>query len=181
MPELPDVRRGRFEKDFGLSEYDAGVLTADKEISDWFDTASKTCKNPKLLANWITSELMRELKEMEGGLSALKFAPEDLAQMVNLIENNTISGKIGKTVFAEMLSTGKNPDSIIKEKGLVQITDLGAIEAIVRKVIEANQSQWQEFKGGKAQLRGFFVGQIMKNSGGKANPGMVNKLLDEMS
>ncbi|MCL2282674.1 MAG: Asp-tRNA(Asn)/Glu-tRNA(Gln) amidotransferase subunit GatB [Fibromonadales bacterium] len=180
MPELPDARRLRFESDFGLSQYDAQVLTSDKEVSDWFDTASKTCKNPKILANWVTSELMRELKETEGGICALKFKPEDLAQMVNLIENSTISGKIGKTVFAEMLSTGKDPDTIIKEKGLVQITDTSAIEAIVRNVIEANQSQWQEFKGGKAQLRGFFVGQIMKNSGGKANPGMVNRLLDEI-
>ena len=181
LPELPDARRSRFENDFGLNAYDAQVLTADKKISDWFDLASKNCKNPKLLANWVTSELMRELKEMENGISALKFKPEDLSQMVNFIENNTISGKIGKTVFAEMLATGKDPDTIIKEKGLVQITDTAEIEAIVRKAIEANQSQWQEFKSGKAQLRGFFVGQIMKNSGGKANPGMVNKMLDEMA
>ena len=181
MPELPDVRRARFEKDFELSEYDSQMLTADKSISDWFDSATQSCKNPKLLANWVGSELMRELKEMESGISSLKFTPKDLAQMVNLIDNNTISGKIGKTVFAEMLSTGKDPDTIIKEKGLVQITDTAAIEAIVRKVIEANQNQWQEFKGGKAQLRGFFVGQIMKNSGGKANPGVVNKLLDEIN
>jgi len=181
MPELPDTRRNRFMQSFGLSEYDAQVLTADKDVSDWFDLASKTCKNPKILANWVSSELMRELKDIEGGISALKFKPQDLAQMVNLIENNTISGKIGKTVFAEMLATGKDPDTIVKEKGLVQITDTGAIEAIIRKVIEANQGQWQEFKGGKAQLRGFFVGQIMKNSGGKANPGVVNRLLDEMA
>ncbi|MDR2581709.1 MAG: Asp-tRNA(Asn)/Glu-tRNA(Gln) amidotransferase subunit GatB [Fibromonadaceae bacterium] len=180
LPELPDLRRSRFESDFGLNAYDAQVLTADKEISDWFDLASKTCKNPKLLANWVTSELMRELKEMEGGISTLKFKAEDLAEMVNLIENNTISGKIGKTVFAEMLATGKDPNTIIKEKGLVQITDTAAIEAIVRKAIEENPGQWQEFKSGKAQLRGFFVGQIMKNSGGKANPSIVNRMLDEL-
>ncbi|GHV14824.1 aspartyl/glutamyl-tRNA(Asn/Gln) amidotransferase subunit B [Fibrobacterales bacterium] len=180
LPELPDARRARFETAFGLSEYDAQVLTSEKEISDYFDTAAANSKNPKLLANWVTSELMREVKEREGGLGAIKITPQDLASMVNLITDNTISGKIGKTVFAEMLETGKSPEIIVKEKGLVQITDTGEIEKIVREIISANSAQWAEFKSGKQALRGFFVGQIMKKSAGKANPPLVNKLLDEI-
>lgn len=181
LPELPEARRERFVSTYEITAYDANVLTFEKPVSDWFDTAAQQCKNPKLLANWVISELLRDVKDLEGGLSAVKIQPAQLAAMVNLIENNTISGKIGKTVFAEMFATGKDPEVIIKEKGLVQITDTSAIEAIVREVVEANAGQFAEFKAGKVALKGFFVGQIMKKSGGKANPGSVNQILDKLA
>ncbi len=181
LPELPDARRERFVSSYGITSYDADVLTIDKPVSDWYDAAASQCKNPKLLANWVISELLREVKDLEGGLSEVKIQPAQLAAMVNLIEDNTISGKIGKTVFAEMFATGKDPQAIIQEKGLVQITDTGAIEGIVREVVAANAAQFAEFKGGKVALKGFFVGQIMKKSGGKANPGMVNQILDKLA
>lgn len=181
LPELPEARRARFITSYEITAYDAQVLTFEKPVSDWFDAAAQQCKNPKLLANWVISELLREVKDLEGGLAAVKIQPAQLAAMVNLIENNTISGKIGKTVFAEMFATGKDPETIIKEKGLVQITDTAAIEAIVREVVGANAGQFAEFKGGKVALKGFFVGQIMKKSGGKANPGLVNQILDQLA
>lgn len=181
LPELPDARRERFVSSYGITSYDADVLTIDKPVSDWYDAAASQCKNPKLLANWVISELLREVKDLEGGLSKVKILPAQLAAMVNLIEDNTISGKIGKTVFAEMFATGKDPQAIIQEKGLVQITDTGAIEGIVSEVVAANAAQFAEFKGGKVALKGFFVGQIMKKSGGKANPGMVNQILDKLA
>jgi len=181
LPELPEARRERFVSSYEITAYDANVLTFEKPVSDWFDSAAQQCKNPKLLANWVISELLRDVKDLEGGLSAVKIQPAQLAAMVNLIENNTISGKIGKTVFAEMFATGKDPEVIIKEKGLVQITDTSAIEAIVREVVEANAGQFAEFKAGKVALKGFFVGQIMKKSGGKANPGSVNQILDKLA
>ena len=181
LPELPDARRKRFIDSFDITAYDAHVLTIEKEVSEWFDEAATKCKNPKILANWIISELLREVKDLDGGLSSVKMTPIDLANLVNLIEDKTISGKIAKTVFAEMLETGKPPDTIIQEKGLVQISDPVAIEAMVREVIAANQVQFEEFKSGKASIKGFFVGQIMRASGGKANPGIVNQILDKIA
>ncbi len=181
LPELPDARRERFVESYGITPYDAQVLTLDREVSVWFDTAAKSCKNPKMLANWVISELLREVKELEGGLSQVKIQPEQLAALVNLIDDNTISGKIGKQVFAEMFADGKDPKKIVEEKGLIQITDTSAIEAIVREVIAANAAQFEEFKSGKTALKGFFVGQVMKKSGGKANPPLVNQLLDRFA
>ncbi|MDR1759430.1 MAG: Asp-tRNA(Asn)/Glu-tRNA(Gln) amidotransferase subunit GatB [Fibrobacter sp.] len=181
LPELPDARRERFVESYGITPYDAQVLTLDREVSVWFDTAAKNCRNPKMLANWVISELLREVKELEGGLSQVKIRPEQLADLVNLIDDNTISGKIGKQVFAEMFATGKDPKKIVEEKGLIQITDTSAIEAIVRDVIAANAAQFEEFKSGKSALKGFFVGQVMKKSGGKANPPLVNQLLDRFA
>lgn len=181
MPELPDARRKRFLENYGITAYDAHVLTIEKEVSDWYDIAAGACSNPKSLANWVTSELLRDVKDLEGGMSSCKIQPHQLSKMVNLIEDNTISGKIGKTVFREMFETGKDPEVIIKEKGLVQITDTGAIEAIVREIVTANPGQFAEFKSGKAAIKGFFVGQVMKKSGGKANPGIVNTILDKLA
>jgi aspartyl-tRNA(Asn)/glutamyl-tRNA(Gln) amidotransferase subunit B len=181
LPELPDARRTRFVADYSITEYDAQVLTLDRAVSVWFDSAAKQCKNPKMLANWVISELLREVKDQEGGFAAILIKPEQLANLVNLISDSTINGKIAKQVFAEMFATGKAPEVIIKEKGLVQITDTGAIEAIVRAVVSANAAQFSEFKAGKVALKGFFVGQVMKNSGGKANPGIVNSLLDKIA
>ncbi|MCK9181859.1 MAG: Asp-tRNA(Asn)/Glu-tRNA(Gln) amidotransferase subunit GatB [Fibrobacteraceae bacterium] len=181
LPELPDARRARFIKDYGVTEYDAQVLSDEHNVSEWFDQAAKTCKNPKMLANWVISELLRGVKELEGGFDAIKVQPEHLSRLVNIIEDGTINGKIAKQVFADMFATGKDPDAIVKEKGLVQITDSGAIEKVVRDVVAKNAGQFAEFKGGKVALKGFFVGQVMKNSGGKANPKMVNDILDRLA
>lgn len=181
LPELPDARYERFLNDFKLTEYDAQVLTDDIKVSNWFDAAAKTCKNPKILANWVITELLREVKELEGGFDAIKVLPEQLSRLVNLIEEGTINGKIAKQVFADMFATGKDPDTIVKEKGLVQITDTGAIERTVKEVIEKNAAQFAEFKAGKVALKGFFVGQVMKCSGGKANPKIVNQILDKLA
>jgi aspartyl-tRNA(Asn)/glutamyl-tRNA(Gln) amidotransferase subunit B len=168
--------------EYGVTAYDAQVLTIEREVSEWFDSAAKKCKTPKILANWVISELLREVKELEGGLAAVKITPEQLATLVNLIADNTISGKIAKQVFAEMFETGEDPEKIIKEKGLVQVTDVSAIEPIVREVIAANEKQFAEFKSGNApKMKGFFVGQVMKKSGGKANPGLVNQILDKLA
>jgi aspartyl-tRNA(Asn)/glutamyl-tRNA(Gln) amidotransferase subunit B len=180
LPELPDARRARFERDYTITAYDAGVLCADKAVSDWFDEAAQACADTKSLANWMLTEVLREVKEYAGGLLDLKVKPAQLAEMVNLIAKGTISGKIGKTVIAEMFASGKDPGQIVQEKGLVQIVDTGAIEARVREVVDANPAQWAEFTGGKVALKGFFVGQIMKKSGGKANPGMVNQILEKL-
>lgn len=181
LPELPDARYERFIQEYRLTEYDAQVLTDEIKVSNWFDAAAKTCKNPKILANWVITELLREVKELEGGFDSIKVLPEHLARLVNLIEDGTINGKIAKQVFADMFGTGKDPDSIVKEKGLVQITDTAAIEKTVREVVEKNASQFAEFKAGKVALKGFFVGQVMKSSGGKANPKLVNQILDAIA
>ncbi len=134
-----------------------------------------------MLANWIITELLCRVKDLEGGFAAVRIKPLHMASLVNFIENKTINGKIAKQVFADMFETGKSPDEIIKEKGLVQITDTGAIELIVREVVAANASQFAEFKGGKVALKGFFVGQVIKKSAGKANPGIVNTILDKLA
>lgn len=182
LPELPDARRKRFVESYGVTEYDAHVLTIERDVSEWFDEAAKNCKAPKLLANWVISELLREVKELEGGLAAVKIRPKQLADLVNLIEGGTISGKIAKQVFAEMFESGNDPEKIVKDKGLVQVTDVAAIEALVREVVEANKAQFEQFKTGNApKMKGFFVGQVMRKSGGKANPGIVNQLLDKLA
>jgi aspartyl-tRNA(Asn)/glutamyl-tRNA(Gln) amidotransferase subunit B len=180
LPELPEARQKRYLEAYGFSEYDALVLTADKSISDWFDEAAIHAKSPKLVCNWLISDILREIKDQEKGIHDILIQPKQLAKMTDLIENNTISGKIGKTVFAEMWATGKDPEVIIKEKDLVQITDTSAIEAAVREVFDANPSQVAELKSGKEKVRGFFVGQIMKKTQGKANPTLVNEFIDKI-
>ena len=181
MPELPDQRRERFVADYEITPYDSIVLTMEKDVSEWFDQAAQDCKNPKLLANWVITDLLREVKDQEGGLAEVKIQPKQLAAMVNLIEDKTISGKIGKTVFDEMLKTGEDPAKIIEAKGLVQITDPDSIEKVVREVIAENPSQFEEFKGGKMAIKVLNVGQTMRKTGGKANPGMVNQILDKIA
>jgi aspartyl-tRNA(Asn)/glutamyl-tRNA(Gln) amidotransferase subunit B len=179
LPELPDARRARFVESYQLSAYDAEVLTIEKSLADYFDTAAAASENPKMVANWISSELLRELREVQMDFSACKIQPAQLAKLVNLIHSGTISGKIGKTVFAEMWATGKEPEQVIKEKDLVQISDEGAIQAMIQEILDANPDQLAEFRSGKAKVRGFFVGLVMQKTKGKANPATVNKLLDQ--
>ena len=179
LPELPDAKRARFMSDFDLPDYDAGVLTADKAIADYFERCVGFGAEAKKVSNWIMGELMKHLNEEGCEINECKIIPENLSALLGLIDKNVISGKIAKTVFEEMYKTGKKPEVIIKEKGLEQVTDTGAIEALVDEALAVNPDQVEEFKGGKEKVLGFFVGQVMKASKGKANPGMVNQLIRE--
>ena len=183
LPELPDARRERFVSEYGLPEYDAGVLTASKELADWFEAAVAEHRSPKALANWIMSDVIRIANESavegEADYSKLPITPKQLAGLVALIDDNTISGKIAKSVFAKMVETGDDAKTIVEREGLVQVTDESAIVAVIDRVIGANPDKVAEYRSGKDKLFGFFVGQVMKESQGKANPASVNKLLKE--
>jgi aspartyl-tRNA(Asn)/glutamyl-tRNA(Gln) amidotransferase subunit B len=176
LPELPDQKKHRFVNDMGLSLYDAGVLIDEKERAEFFEGVAKG-RDAKLAANWVTSELLGALKKAEKDLSNSPVSADQLGGLIDLISDNTISGRIAKDVFAEMFETGKDAAVIVEEKGLKQVTDTGAIEALVDEVLAENQDKVEEYKSGKDKLFGFFVGQVMKKSQGKANPGMVNDLL----
>jgi aspartyl-tRNA(Asn)/glutamyl-tRNA(Gln) amidotransferase subunit B len=176
MPELPDAKKHRFMKDYGLSLQDATVLVAERDRAEFFQTAAKG-RDAKLAANWLLTELLGALNKVEKGLKDSPVSAEQLGGLVALISDNTISGRIAKDVFAEMFKTGKDAAKIVDEKGLKQVTDTGAIEKVIDEVLAENAGQIAEYKAGKDKVFGFFVGQIMKKSGGKANPAMVNDLL----
>jgi aspartyl-tRNA(Asn)/glutamyl-tRNA(Gln) amidotransferase subunit B len=179
LPELPEQKRERFVRDYGLTPYDAHVLTLDKFLSDYFDEGARGAKTPKSLANWITTELLRELNERNISSENNPVPVKHLVELTDLIADGTISGKIAKTVFADLFETRKSPGEIIKEKGLVQISDNSAIEKFVIMAVEQNPMQVQQYKEGKTTVMQYFVGQVMKLSKGKANPQVVNKLLKE--
>ncbi len=179
LPELPEAKLERFIGDYDLPRYDAEVLTADRALADYFDQCAKLHRDGKACSNWVMGEVTRALNESGIAISESPVTPKMLAAMLGRIKDNTISGKIAKTVFDEMWKSGKEADSIIEEKGLKQVTDTGAIEKIVDEVIAANPNQAEEYRGGKEKMLGFFVGQVMKASKGKANPGMVNELLKQ--
>jgi len=173
LPELPAAMRERFVRDYALTAYDAEVLTLDRQLAKYFNTAAQASKNPKLLANWVISELLRELGDAKLAVDECKVAPAQLVKLVDLIADGTINGKIGKEVFSDMFQTGGDPEAIIKEKGLVQVSDSGAIAAIVAEAIQANPKQVDDYKNGNEKIIQYLVGQVMKLSKGKANPAMV--------
>jgi aspartyl-tRNA(Asn)/glutamyl-tRNA(Gln) amidotransferase subunit B len=178
LPELPQQKARRFVEEYGLPEYDAGVLTCDIATADYFEKAAKLTKEPKQCSNWIMVEMQAKMAEAGiENITGTKITPEKLSGMIKLIKDGTISGKIAKTVFEEMFKTGGDAAKIVKDKGLVQISDTGAIEKAVDAVIAANAKVVEEIKGGKAGGIGFLVGQVMKQTGGKANPKMVNEML----
>ncbi|MFA7185135.1 MAG: hypothetical protein WC082_09590, partial [Victivallales bacterium] len=179
LPELPEVMRERFIADFGITDYDAEVLSQSKALALYFEKGAALVKTPKLLANWVISELLRELSDAGGDISECRISPEQFASLIGLIENNTISGKIAKDVFAEMFKSGKDAKVIVKEKGLEQVTDTGAIEALVDEAVANNAAQVQQYKDGNPKVLQFFVGQVMKLGRGKANPQMVVELLKQ--
>lgn len=180
LPELPLKRKERFKLDFGLSDHDADLLTSEREIADYFEETVKVSRNAKAAANWIMSELLRELNQSGRQIQNSDLKPAELGALIGLIEDGTISGKIAKSVFQEMWTTGKSPQEIVKEKGLVQITDPQAIEALIDKVLADNEQQVAAYKSGaKKNLFGYFVGAVMKASKGQANPDLVNKILQE--
>ena len=179
IPELPEQKRERFVKSYKIPEYDAGVLTSSKPLADYFEQCTALFPQPKTISNWMMGDLLRELKKDGRNIVDCPVSPSALVDLLKLIESGTISGNIAKGIFEEMYQTQKSAGSIVEEKGLKQITDSSAIEKIVAEVLQANPSQVEEFKGGKEKVLGFLVGQVMKASKGKANPGMVNKLLKE--
>ena len=177
LPELPQKRQARLQEEHGLSIYDAGVLTASRAMADYFEACLGAGAPPKAAANWIMGDLQAMLQAEDTEIAACPVSATDLANMIGLIEDGTISGKIAKEVLAAMYESGKPPKQIVEEKGLVQITDEDAITAIVRQVIEANPGPAADFKGGTKKALGFLVGQVMKQTQGKANPKLVNELL----
>jgi len=180
IPELPDARKARYTSEYGLPDYDAGVITSSKALADLFESALKHTSDAKAVSNWIMGDLLGYLNSNGLELSEVKLTGQGLGEMINLIEKGTISSKIAKTVFKEMLQSGKLPQQIVEEQGLVQISDEGAILAIVKEVVANNPASVQDYKAGKDKAIGFLVGQVMKQSKGKANPGLVNKLLVEV-
>ena len=179
LPELPDSRKARYISEYGLSAYDAGVLTMTKEMADYFEACVAAGANPKSAGNWVMGELSRLLNTNNKEIADCLIKADQLAAMLQLIDKGAISGKIAKTVFEDMFNTGKNPEDLVKEKGLAQISDEGAIAAIVDEVVANNQKSVEDYRAGKDRALGFLVGQVMKASKGKANPELVNKLLKE--
>jgi aspartyl-tRNA(Asn)/glutamyl-tRNA(Gln) amidotransferase subunit B len=179
LPELPLARSERFISQYKLPEYDAFVLTQERALADYFERAAAVSGNAKAVSNWVMTDLMRELNDSKKDVTESPITAEHLGQMITLIDKGTISGKIAKSVFPEMWATGKDPETIVREKGLTQITDTSAIEKIVDDVLAAHPKEVAEFRGGKEKLLGFFVGQIMRASKGQASPEVVNGLLQK--
>ena len=177
LPELPDKRGARFVSEYGLSDYDAGVLVATREMADYFETTAKLSGDAKLAANWVSQDLQALLNKHGWELDESPIQAERLAMLIQRIKDNTISGKIAKTVFDTMLDDSSDVDAIIEAKGLKQVTDSGALETLVDKVIAENPDQAQQYRDGRVQVIGFLVGQCMQLSKGKANPAQVNEIL----
>lgn len=176
LPELPDDKKQRYISDLGLSAYDASVLVSDKATADYFEQAAND-NNAKLAANWMISELFARLNKLEKGIEDSPVTPQAFAGLLELMQDNTISGKIAKDVLDKMVETGADAATIVEEEGLKQVTDTGAIEAMVDEVLTKNADKVEAYKGGQEKLFGFFVGQVMKASQGKANPQAVNEVL----
>ncbi len=180
LPELPDARKKRFMDTLGLPEYDAQILTGSKELADFFELALKECTSTKKLSNWIMTELLREIKgEVGSWLTSSQVSPQALGMLITLLEKGKISGKIAKMVFHRMMETGRGPEEIVSEDNLGQVSDEQELSALVKDIVAAHPTQVEEFKGGKTKVMGFFVGQLMKKTKGKANPKIVNELFSK--
>jgi len=177
LPELPAEKRGRFVGQYGIPDYDAAILTASRSLADYYEECVKLCGEAKMVSNWIMGDLLRELKRDDREIEECPVSPQHLASMMKMITDGVISGKIAKTVFEEMYRTGRGPEEIVHEKGLIQLTDADEIGRIIHAVLEENPKLVEEYQEGKGQLLGYFVGQVMKATKGKANPKLVNELL----
>jgi aspartyl-tRNA(Asn)/glutamyl-tRNA(Gln) amidotransferase subunit B len=177
IPELPDARQTRYTLDYGLPRYDASVITASKQLADYFEESIRYTQDAKSVSNWIMGDLLGYIHANDRKCSELHMLGKDLGAMIGLIDNGTISSKIAKTVFKEMIETGKPPQVIIEEQGLVQISDEHAIQAIVNQIVDQNPQSVADYKAGKEKAIGFLVGQVMKETKGKANPSVVNRLI----
>ncbi len=179
LPELPDRKKERFMSHYDLPAYDAGLLTSDRELADYFESCVEQFTHPKQVSNWIMGSLLGLLNAADKTIAESPISPENLAKLLALIEAGTISGKIAKSVFDEMAQSGKPPGRIVEEKGLTQITDTDAIDAVIAGVIANNPKEVEAFQNGKTKLMGFFVGQVMRETRGKANPKLVNDILKQ--
>ncbi|MDP5276992.1 Asp-tRNA(Asn)/Glu-tRNA(Gln) amidotransferase subunit GatB [Chengkuizengella axinellae] len=179
IPELPDSRKKRYTEQFELPSYDAEVITSSKHLADFFEESLTYTKDSKSVSNWMMGDLLGYLNANNLELPDVKVTGKGLGEMIGLIEKGTISSKIAKQVFKDMIESGKAPQTIVEEKGLVQISDEGAIKTIVQQIIEKNPQSVSDYKAGKQKAIGFLVGQVMKETKGKANPGLVNKLIKE--
>ena len=177
LPELPDEKKERFVRQYKIPEYDAEILTSTKAMANYFEESVSFFPEPKTVSNWMMGDLLRELKRDEREIDHCPVTPKHLAEMLSMIKEGTISGKIAKDVFEEMYRTGEYPQDIVKEKGWIQILDEGEIEKAIEKVMEANPKQVEDYRKGKEKIFGFFVGEVMKQTKGKANPKLVNELL----
>ncbi|AGB42175.1 glutamyl-tRNA(Gln) and/or aspartyl-tRNA(Asn) amidotransferase, B subunit [Halobacteroides halobius DSM 5150] len=179
IPELPDARQSRYVNELGIPEYDAGVITADREMADFFEAVVKNYEDAKEVSNWMMGQFSRLLNEEDIEISKIKFAPQDLADLLTMMEEGTISRDIAREVFEDMFTTGKKPEAIVEEKGLKQISDEDELDNIVADVLADNQSAVDDYHGGNKNVIGFLIGQTMQASGGKANPQKVRELLQE--
>ncbi len=176
LPELPDAKKERFISEYVIPEYDAAVLTSVRQLAEYYEKVVNLKIDPKKASNWIMSELLGQIEELEE-IDNFPVTAEKLASLLQLVENNTINGKIAKTVFKDMIETGLSPDEIIEKKGLRQVSDSGEIEKIIDSVLDSNAQSVEDFRSGKSKALGFLVGQVMKESKGKANPQIVNEIL----
>ncbi len=179
LPELPEPRRKRFVKEYGLTEYDAENLCSSKKLADYFENAVKGYSNPKKIANWILSEMIKVMKSQQVDIDSFLVKPDMLRELFEIIDSGEITGKIAKEVFLDMAKTGKKASEIVKEKGLKQVADTSVLEKVIDEVIKENPKVVDDIKGGKNKAFGFLVGQVMKKTKGKANPGLVNKILKQ--
>ena len=180
LPELPDAKKQRFMESFGLSTYDAEVLVADKQVAEYFEEVVAAKADPKLVCNWISGELMRLMNENKVDIRNVGIPAKSLASLIQFLQEGSISGKIAKTVFEEMVKSGKDPATIIEVQGLKQVSDEGALRGLLETLLSNNPKQVEQFRAGKTQIKGFFVGQVMKETKGQANPQIVNQLLEEL-
>ena len=180
LPELPLEKRERFVRDYQIPAYDAGVLTASRALADYYEEVVRLSAEPKIASNWVMGDVLRFLNEEKKEIGACPITPAALAELIGLIKEGTISGKMAKEVVEQMYRTGAAPGAIIKEKGLVQITDEGALTEAIAEVIAKNPAQLAQYRAGKEKVFGFFVGQVMKATQGKANPQLINDLLKKM-
>ena len=180
LPELPDAKKQRFMESFGLSTYDAEVLVADKQVAEYFEEVVAAKADPKLVCNWISGELMRIMNENKVDILNVGIPAKSLASLIQLLQEGSISGKIAKTVFEEMVQSGKDPATIIEVRGLKQVSDEGALRGLLETLLNNNPKQVEQYRAGKTQIKGFFVGQVMKETKGQANPQIVNQLLEEL-
>ncbi|MBX3301868.1 MAG: Asp-tRNA(Asn)/Glu-tRNA(Gln) amidotransferase subunit GatB [Nitrospira sp.] len=177
LPELPAVRMRRFVEAYGLPEYDAGVLTASRAMAEYFESCVTQFNHPKTVSNWVMGELTRELNNSGTDIAVSPVSPERLVSLMQMVDTGTISLKVAREIFPELYRSGKAPEHIVQEKGLTQVSDEGALGKVIDEVLAKSPAQVAQFKEGKQQVLGFLVGQVMKASGGKANPGKVNELL----
>lgn len=179
LPELPEEKRQRFVSQYGIPEYDAGVITSSKALGSYYEKIVSLYSDAKKVSNWVMGELLRLLKEEEKEVSDILISPENFAQLLVLMDKGVISGKMAKTVFEEMYKGGKTPDKIVKEKGLEQVSDEDEIGGVIERILSENPQQVEQYLAGKDKVTGFLVGQVMKATSGKANPGMANKILKD--